>query len=134
MVVVAVLVVNLLPLTFAPIGLNLGVGSIGISALNTPIMLSLTSAQGTATLSSVDCESSKAATNATIQVQPSIATVCVGANAACGGTINVAEVTVVDLSERHERTHEDRDKRDWSIAIGAAFAAAHHVQRRSRQF
>ncbi|MFM0394102.1 TadG family pilus assembly protein [Paraburkholderia phytofirmans] len=89
--------VNLLPLTFAPISLNLGIGSISISALSTPIMLSLTSAQGTAALSSVDCESTKAATNATILVQPSIATVCVGANSACGGTINVADVTVWTL-------------------------------------
>ncbi|WP_238535640.1 TadG family pilus assembly protein [Paraburkholderia phytofirmans] len=89
--------VNLLPLTFAPISLNLGIGSISISALSTPIMLSLTSAQGTAALSSVDCESTKAATNATILVQPSIATVCVGANSTCGGTINVAEVTVWTL-------------------------------------
>ncbi|WP_106313955.1 TadG family pilus assembly protein [Paraburkholderia sp. BL18I3N2] len=89
--------VNLLPLTFAPISLNLGIGSISISALSTPIMLSLTSAQGTAALSSVDCESTRAATNATILVQPSIATVCVGANSTCGGTINVAEVTVWTL-------------------------------------
>jgi len=89
--------VNLLPLTFAPISLNLGIGSISISALSTPIMLSLTSAQGTAALSSVDCESTKAATNATILVQPSIATVCVGANSTCGGTMNVAEVTVWTL-------------------------------------
>ncbi|MFM0227161.1 TadG family pilus assembly protein [Paraburkholderia dipogonis] len=90
--------VNLLPVTFAPISLNLGIGSISISALNTPVMLSLTSAQGTATLSAVDCESSKAATNATIQVLPSVATVCVGANAACGGSINVADVTVWTLA------------------------------------
>ena len=86
--------INLRPVTFAPISLNLGIGSISIAALNTPIVLSLTSAQGTAALSSVDCESSRAATNATIQVLPSVATVCVGANAACGGSINVADVTV----------------------------------------
>lgn len=86
--------INLMPVTFAPISLNLLLGSITIAALNTPIMISLTSAQGTATLSSVDCESSKAATTATIQVLPSIATVCLGANASCGGTINVADVTL----------------------------------------
>ncbi len=86
--------VNLLPVMFTPISLNLGIGSISIAALNTPIMLSLTSAQGTASLSSVGCESTKAATKATIQVAPSIATVCLGANAACGGLINIADVTV----------------------------------------
>ena len=89
--------VNLMPVTFKPFGLNLLLGSITVAALNTPIMLSLTSAQGTATLSSVDCESSKAATTATIQVIPSIATVCLGANASCGGTINVADVTLWTL-------------------------------------
>jgi uncharacterized membrane protein len=86
--------VNLLPVMFTPISLNLGIGSISIAALNTPIMLSLTSAKGTALLSSVGCESTKAATKATIQVAPSIATVCLGANAACGGLINIADVTV----------------------------------------
>ena len=89
--------VTLSPVTFSPIGLNLILGSITISALNTPIMLSVTTAQGTATLSAIDCESSKAATTATIQVQPSIATACLGANASCGGTINVATVALWTL-------------------------------------
>jgi uncharacterized membrane protein len=84
-------VVTLLPIALQPI--NLGVAT--ISALSTPIVLNLKVAAGKATLSSVDCESSKAATNATIQVQPSIAALCLGTNSSCGGPIVLANISVI---------------------------------------
>ncbi|WP_120292866.1 TadG family pilus assembly protein [Paraburkholderia sp. BL23I1N1] len=85
--------INLMPVTLPP--LNLGI--VSISALSTPLVLTLTVAQGTAGLSSVDCESTKAATNATIQVKPSIASICLGANASGGGSVNIATISVVLL-------------------------------------
>lgn len=67
--------------------------SVSIAALSTPIVVQLAAAPGTATLSTVDCESTKAATNATIQVSPGIASACVGSNASCTGAINLASVS-----------------------------------------
>ncbi|ASL42574.1 hypothetical protein bAD24_I03735 [Burkholderia sp. AD24] len=84
-------VVTLLPIPLPT--LPLGVAT--ISALSTPIVLNLKIAPGKATLSSVDCESSKAATNATIQVQPSIAALCLGTNSSCGGPIALANISVI---------------------------------------
>lgn len=82
--------------TLLPIPLpTLPLGVATISALSTPIVLNLKIAPGKATLSSVDCESSKAATNATIQVQPSIAALCLGTNASCGGPITLANISVI---------------------------------------
>jgi uncharacterized membrane protein len=83
--------VTLLPLPLPT--LYLGVAT--ISALSTPIVLNLAVAPGTATLTSVDCESTKAATNATISVKPSVAQLCVGTNASCGGPITLANISVV---------------------------------------
>lgn len=76
---------------------TLYLGLATISALSTPIVVTLAVAPGTATLNPVDCESTKAATQATIQVTPGIASVCVGANASCSGSINVASVSVVGI-------------------------------------
>ncbi|OAJ56207.1 hypothetical protein A6V36_06700 [Paraburkholderia ginsengiterrae] len=72
--------------------LYLGVAT--ISALSTPIVLNLNVAAGKADLTSVDCESTKAATNATIKVTPSIAGFCVGTDTNCDGPITVANISV----------------------------------------
>ncbi|MCX4164447.1 MULTISPECIES: TadG family pilus assembly protein [Paraburkholderia] len=92
--------VTLLPVLFSKTPLTLGLGSllsVSISALSTPLVLSLTAAQGTATLMSVDCENTKAKTNAVINVTPSIATVCLSGNSTCTGQINVASISTVIL-------------------------------------
>ncbi|WGS51403.1 TadG family pilus assembly protein [Paraburkholderia sp. D15] len=73
--------------------LSLGVAT--ISALSSPIVLNLAVAPGKAVLTNVDCESTKAATNATIQVTPSVASLCVGTNASCGGPITLANISVL---------------------------------------
>ncbi|MGQ7938469.1 TadG family pilus assembly protein [Paraburkholderia sp. D1E] len=68
--------------TLAPVPLpTLTVGlpplvSASISALSTPLVVTLAVAPGTASLTAVDCESTKAATNATLQVTPGIAAAC----------------------------------------------------------
>jgi uncharacterized membrane protein len=68
--------------TLAPVSLpTLTVGlpplvSASISALSTPLVVTLAVAPGTASLTAVDCESTKAATNATLQVTPGIAAAC----------------------------------------------------------
>ncbi|SOE71893.1 Uncharacterized membrane protein [Burkholderia sp. OK233] len=68
--------------TLAPVSLpTLTVGlpplvSASISALSTPLVVTLAVAPGTASLTAVDCESTKAATNATLQVTPGIASTC----------------------------------------------------------
>ncbi|MFM0208731.1 TadG family pilus assembly protein [Paraburkholderia sediminicola] len=83
-----------LNLSLAPLPpLYLGIAT--ISVLSTPVVLTLAVAPGTATLNPVDCESTKAATQATILVTPGIATVCLGANAACTGSVNVASVSLL---------------------------------------
>jgi uncharacterized membrane protein len=82
-----------LNLSLAPLPpLYLGIAT--ISVLSTPVVLTLAVAPGTATLNPVDCESTKAATQATIEVTPGIASVCVGANASCTGSVNVASVSL----------------------------------------
>ncbi|MFM0062325.1 TadG family pilus assembly protein [Paraburkholderia aspalathi] len=90
-------VVNL-ALSLAPLPpLYLGIAT--ISVLSTPVVVTLAVAPGTATLDPVNCESTKAATQATIQVTPGIASLCVGANASCpsssSGTVNVASVSLL---------------------------------------
>ncbi|MFM0731387.1 TadG family pilus assembly protein [Paraburkholderia sediminicola] len=68
--------------TLAPVPLpTLTVGlpplvSASISALSTPLVVTLAVAPGTASLTAVDCESTKATTNATLQVTPGIAAAC----------------------------------------------------------
>ena len=76
---------------------TLYLGLATISALSTPIVVTLAVAPGKATLNPVNCESTKAATQATIQVTPGIASVCVGANGSCSGSINVASVSVLGI-------------------------------------
>ncbi|OLL32088.1 hypothetical protein BTH42_08855 [Burkholderia sp. SRS-W-2-2016] len=58
-------------------------GLVNISALNKPIVLTLAVAPAVAVLSSIDCESSKAATSATIKVTPGVALLCLGGNTTC---------------------------------------------------
>ena len=84
-----------LNLSLAPLPpLYLGIAT--ISVLSTPVVVTLGVATGTATLNPVDCESTKAATQATIQVTPGIALLCVGANASsCNGSVNVASVSLL---------------------------------------
>ena len=67
--------------------------SASISALSTPLVVTLAVAPGKATLSPVDCESTKAATTATIQVTPGILTACIAGDASCSAPVNVATVT-----------------------------------------
>lgn len=76
--------------------LNLGVAA--ISVLSSPLVVTLALAPGTATLNPVDCESTKAATNATIQVSPSIASICLAGNASCSGTVNLASISVAGVN------------------------------------
>ncbi|MFM0070939.1 TadG family pilus assembly protein [Paraburkholderia sediminicola] len=90
-------VVNL-ALSLAPLPpLYLGIAT--ISVLSTPVVVTLAVAPGTATLNPVNCESTKAATQATIQVTPGIASLCVGPDASCpsssSGTVNVASVSLL---------------------------------------
>ena len=90
--------VTLLPVLFSSKPITIGLPpllSVSVSALSTPLVLQLTGGLGTATLTSVDCESTKAATNAVIAVTPSITTVCLGANSSCGGAINIASISAV---------------------------------------
>ena len=85
-----------LGITLLPVGLppvNLLVAS--ISALSTPIVVNVGVATGKAELVSVDCESSKAATQATMRVTPGLANVCLGADAACSKTIDVASIKLL---------------------------------------
>lgn len=71
--------------------------SASISTLNAPLVVTLAVAPGKATLSSVDCESTKAATAATIQVTPGILTACIAGNASCSAPANLASVTATLL-------------------------------------
>lgn len=76
---------------------NLGLASVAL--LSTPLMITAKVAPATAELSNVDCESTMAATQATIKVTPSIAAVCVGGVTNCDPgsvvpPVNVASVTL----------------------------------------
>ncbi|MFM0057922.1 TadG family pilus assembly protein [Paraburkholderia phytofirmans] len=86
--------VTLPPLLAQP--LNLGIAT--ISALSTPIVLTLAIAPAAATLSTIDCESSKAATRATMQVTPGIAALCLGADSNCSQTTKPARMKVASIS------------------------------------
>ncbi len=66
--------------------------SVSLSALSTPLVVQVAAAPGTASLTSVDCESSKAATQATISVTPGIASVCVAGDTGCSASVGVAKV------------------------------------------
>ncbi|MDE1009637.1 MAG: TadG family pilus assembly protein [Paraburkholderia fungorum] len=86
--------INLLPVPLPT--LTIGVPpllSVSIAALSTPLVITLAVAPGTATLTSVDCESTKAATTATIQVKPGIASACIAGNASCNGPVNLAVIS-----------------------------------------
>lgn len=79
-----------------PQPLNLGIAT--ISALSTPIVLTLAVAPAAATLSTVDCESSKAATRAAMQVAPGVATLCLGGDANCSQSTKPASMNVASVS------------------------------------
>ena len=86
--------VNLLPVPLPTLTVGIPfVLSVSISAVSTPIVVQLKVAPGQATLNSVDCESTKAVTNATISVTPGIASICVGGNAGCTTPVNLASVS-----------------------------------------
>ncbi len=87
--------VQLTPVLFAnPLVIGVpGVLAVSVSALSTPLVLSLNAGSGKAVLTSVDCESSKAATNAVITAKPAIANVCLSGSTSCSGSVNVASVT-----------------------------------------
>ncbi|WCM21242.1 pilus assembly protein TadG-related protein [Paraburkholderia bryophila] len=71
--------------------------SASIATLNTPLVVTLGVATGTATLNPVDCESTKAATTATIQVAPGILNACIAGDASCSTPVNIATVTATFL-------------------------------------
>jgi uncharacterized membrane protein len=86
--------VTLLPEAVPPIPVGLpSVLAVSLSVLSTPIDLQLTVGHGTAKLSSVDCESSKKATQATILVQPSIASVCVSGDSSCNKPVGLLAIS-----------------------------------------
>ncbi|WP_074763771.1 pilus assembly protein TadG-related protein [Paraburkholderia fungorum] len=77
---------------------NLGLASVAL--LNTPLMVTLYVAPGTAQLSNVDCENTKAATTVTFKVTPGLAGLCLGGVTNCtpGSVVppvNVASVTLL---------------------------------------
>ncbi|MFM0740519.1 TadG family pilus assembly protein [Paraburkholderia xenovorans] len=91
--------VTLLPVllpSLPPVGIPPLV-SATISALSTPLVVSVAVAQGTASLTSVDCENTKAATNAAILVTPGIAKLCIAGDASCTAPVNVASITATLL-------------------------------------
>jgi uncharacterized membrane protein len=88
-----------LTITLLPVGLpalNLIVAS--VSAISTPMVVSLKVAGGLATLAAIDCENTMAATTATIKVTPSITSVCLASNASCSGSINIASISVLGIN------------------------------------
>ncbi|PLZ03366.1 hypothetical protein CY652_06045 [Burkholderia sp. WAC0059] len=90
-----VLNLQLAPPAFQTLSLDIpAVGGVSVAALDTPIDLALTSAQATATLTGIDCEPTKSASSATIEVEPSVASICLGADPSCGSPINIASVTL----------------------------------------
>jgi uncharacterized membrane protein len=88
------LAVTLLPVGLAP--LDLGVAQ--VSAFSTPLVVSLKVAAGTATLSALDCESTMAATTATVKVVPSITSACLASSSSCSGSINLASIKVLGIN------------------------------------
>ncbi|MFM0501711.1 TadG family pilus assembly protein [Paraburkholderia caffeinilytica] len=91
--------------TLAPVSLpTLTVGlpplvSASISALSTPLVVTLAVAPGTASLTAVDCESTKAATNATLKVTPGIAAACLsGGSVQCTIPVTPAVTAAVYAS------------------------------------
>ncbi|MFM0242694.1 TadG family pilus assembly protein [Paraburkholderia phytofirmans] len=90
--------VNLLPISLPTITVGgAPLLAVTLSALNTPLVVTVAAAPGSASLSSVDCESSKAATNATIQVTPGIASACVAGDASCTKPVNIVSLSAVIL-------------------------------------
>jgi uncharacterized membrane protein len=86
--------INLIPVPLPTLTVGLPpLVSASISVLSTPLVITLGVGTGTATLSPVDCESTKAATNATIQVQPGILNACIAGDASCSAPVNLATVT-----------------------------------------
>ncbi len=78
--------------------LSLGIATIAV--LSTPVVVNLAvGGNSEADLLSVDCENTKEATRATIQVTPAVASVCVAADASCTGTVNVASITLQGFSD-----------------------------------
>lgn len=80
---------------------NLGLASVAL--LNTPLMVTLYVAPGTAQLSNVDCENTKAATTVTFKVTPGVAGLCLGGVTNCtpGSVVppvNVASVTLLGVN------------------------------------
>ncbi|WP_454825091.1 TadG family pilus assembly protein [Paraburkholderia xenovorans] len=90
--------VNLLPLNLPTITVGgAPLLAVTLSALSTPLNVSVQTAQGSASLTSVDCESTKAATNATIKVTPGIAALCIAGDASCSKPVNVVSLSAVVL-------------------------------------
>ncbi|NML32273.1 TadG family pilus assembly protein [Paraburkholderia antibiotica] len=69
-----------------------------VSVLSTPVMVTLYVAPGTASLTSIDCEATKAATQASLQVTPGIASLCLGGSSACTGSSTVPAVNVASIT------------------------------------
>ncbi len=90
--------INLLPISLptATVG-GAPLLAVTLSALSTPLVVTIQAAPGTAGLSSVDCETTKAATNATIQVTPGIASACVAGDASCTKPVNLVSLSAVVL-------------------------------------
>ncbi|MCC8391176.1 pilus assembly protein TadG-related protein [Paraburkholderia sp. MMS20-SJTR3] len=86
--------VKLLPVGLPTLTVGVpGLAAISISALSTPIALQLAVGAGTASLVSIDCESTKAATNATILAKPSIVNACLGSDSSCSTPIGIASIS-----------------------------------------
>lgn len=95
---VANVTIKLLPALLPTLNVGLPpLVSASIATLNTPLVVTLGVAPGTATLNPVDCESTKAATSATINVTPGILTACIAGDASCSTPVNVATVTATLL-------------------------------------
>lgn len=90
--------VNLLPVSLPTITVGgAPLLAVTLSALSTPLNISVQAAPGSAYLTSVDCESTKAATNATIKVKPRIAALCIAGDASCSKPVNVVSLSAVVL-------------------------------------
>lgn len=83
---------KLAPPVFSSFGLNLVVANVTVQALNNPLVLSLTSGEGDAALTDVDCSTTKPDSAVQIDVQPVVAKACLGTDSNCGGPINVVGV------------------------------------------
>jgi uncharacterized membrane protein len=83
--------------------LSVGGGSllaVTISAASTPIVLTLQAGQGAATLNSVDCENTRAATTATIKVAPGVAYACLASDAGCSKSVTLGSLSAVILGAK----------------------------------